>query len=168
MAIDQYDQNGDGKLQSDEWTKCPSIAGSIAIYDTNADTVLDESELAAGIGRWQTGTLGARPLPIQVRYGSRPLVDAEVKLIPEDFFEGAIKPASGKTTQGGRGFLGVAREELPSNAPNMPLVQPGLYRVEITHPSIRIPAKYNSESSLGLEVADDRIDPRGVVWELAP
>ena len=75
-------------------------------------------------------------------------------LIPEDFFGGAIKPATGTSGPGGRGYLGVAPEDLPENTTSLPLTQPGLYRVEITHPSVRIPAKYNTETTLGIEVAE--------------
>ena len=87
-------------------------------------------------------------------------------MTPEPFLEGAIAPATGEAKRGGNGFLGMAREDLPHNAPNLPLVQPGLYRVEITHPSQQIPPKYNSSTKLGLEVAQDSIMPEGVVWAL--
>jgi hypothetical protein len=165
-AIAQYDKNGNGSLEKAEWQASGALAGSITIYDTNGDNVLDSAEVTAGLARWQQGEMGARPLPFQVKLGGRPLEGAEVKLIPEAFFGGAIKPASGTSGPGGRGYLGLAEADRPKNAPKLPLTQPGLYRVEIIHPTTKVPAKYNTESTLGIEVADDRIDPRGVVWEL--
>jgi len=60
----------------------------------------------------------------------------------------------------------MASEDRPADAPPRPLVQPGLYRVEITHPSITIPARYNVKTTLGLEVASYTITPAGSVWEL--
>jgi hypothetical protein len=41
-----------------------------------------------------------------------------------------------------------------------------LYRIEITHPTASIPAKYNSQTTLGLEVsADLRLD-QAILWQL--
>jgi hypothetical protein len=165
-AVAQYDKDGNGQLEQGEWQASGALAGSIEVYDTNGDMVLSREEIAAGLARWQKGEMGARPLPFQVKLGGRPLEGADVKLIPEEFFAGAIKPASGTSGAGGRGYLGLSEADRPKNAPQLPLTQPGLYRVEITHPRQKIPAKYNTESTLGIEVADDRIDPRGVVWDL--
>jgi hypothetical protein len=166
-AIEKYDRDGDARLQQSEWSQCPALAASIEIYDVDDDDAISEDELGAGMRRWQEGEMGARPLPFQVKLGGKPVQGARVELIPEDFFGDAVMPASGVSGQGGRGFLGVALEDLPPNAPKLPLTQPGLYRVEITHPSVAIPPKYNDESTLGIEVADDIINPRGVVWDLA-
>jgi len=49
---------------------------------------------------------------------------------------------------------------------NLPVIQPGLYLVEITHPSIAIPAEYNTASTLGLEAGVAGQNPSGVTWEL--
>jgi hypothetical protein len=46
------------------------------------------------------------------------------------------------------------------------VIQPGLYRVEITHPTVNVPAKYNSESTLGIEAAIAGQNPAGVTWSL--
>lgn len=165
-AIAKYDSDGNGQLEQGEWQRCPALAGSIEVYDTDGNKTLSAEEITAGITRWQKGEMGARPLPFQVKLGGKSLEGAEVKLIPEDFFGGAIKQATGTSGPGGRGYLGVAPEELPGNKTSLPLTQPGLYRVEITHPSVKIPAQYNSETTLGIEVADGQINPRGVVWEL--
>lgn len=78
-----------------------------------------------------------------------------------------MKPAAGRSTTGGRGVLGMAPEDAPADGPKMPIVQPGLYRVEITHPSVKLPAKYNSTTAFGLEVANYTLTPAGVVWELS-
>jgi hypothetical protein len=46
-------------------------------------------------------------------------------------------------------------EHRPKNAPHVTgLIRPGLYRVEITHPSIPVPARYNTETTLGAEVSE--------------
>ena len=97
----------------------------------------------------------------------RPLSGAEVKLIPAPFLNGAIQPAGGIGDATGSGSLEVAADDRPPNFPkNLAVMQPGLYLVEITHPSISIPSIYNTESTLGLEAGVAGQNPGGVVWEL--
>jgi hypothetical protein len=60
----------------------------------------------------------------------------------------------------------MSPDDMPKNAPKMPLVQPGLYSVEITHPSTKIPAKYNTATTLGIEVSSASPGPEGAVWNL--
>jgi hypothetical protein len=40
---------------------------------------------------------------------------------------------------------------LPENVRTMKLLQYGTYKVRITHPKIQLPAKYNTETTLGYE-----------------
>src|SRR4051812_13082526 len=165
-AMEQFDRNGDGSLSAEELTACPALAYALPRYDTDHSHTLSKNEVEAGILRWAQAKVGARSLPFRVQFDGRALEGAQVKLTPESFLNGAIAPATGEAKRGGNGFLSVARQDLPHNAPNLPLVQPGLYRVEITHPSQKIPAKYNSASTLGLGVAVDSIAPDGVSWAL--
>ena len=46
-------------------------------------------------------------------------------------------------------------------------MQPGLYRVEITHPTVTLPAKYNTETTLGREVSGDSLVGVDVHFELS-
>ena len=63
--------------------------------------------------------------------------------------------AAGKTDQNGMAMLSV-----PTKGPgDPPGVAPGFYRVEITAPGMNIPAKYNTETTLGQEVA---LDAKGI------
>jgi hypothetical protein len=165
-AIAEYDQNQDGNLSKDELKSSPGLAHALPAYDESGDGLLSRNEIAEGIRKWSEGKMGAAPWPFQVKFNGRALEGAQVKLTPEPYLGDAVKAASGDSGRGGRGSLGIALDDLPPNAPNRPIVQPGLYRVEITHPSVDIPAKYNSESSLGLEVASHTLSPEGAVWEL--
>jgi hypothetical protein len=165
-AMEEYDRNGDGSLNAEELAACPALLSAFPRYDTDHNKALSKSEIEAGIGRWTTAGIGARSVAFRVQLDGLALEGAQVKITPEPFLEGAIAPATGEAKRGGNGFLGMARDDLPHNAPNLPLVQPGLYRVEITHPSQKIPPKYNSSTKLGLEVAQDSIMPEGVLWAL--
>lgn len=165
-AIEQHDRNGDGQLAKDEWSASPVLASIAKRFDTSGDAVLDAGEISNGLAAWQLSGIGVRSVPFTVTLDGRPLGGAIVRLIPADFFDGAIKPATGQASPTGGGLLGMAPEDMPPNAPKMALVQPGLYRVEITHPSKRMPAKYNTETTLGIEISSGNPGPEGAVWRL--
>ena len=86
--------------------------------------------------------------------GSKEPIDgAEVKFVPEDFLGPGLTTGSG-TTDGG----GTARISQPSRGAGDPArgISPGFYRVEITKGD-EIPAKYNTATVLGQEVAADAL-----------
>ncbi|HEX2474823.1 MAG TPA: hypothetical protein VHK01_08760, partial [Lacipirellulaceae bacterium] len=165
-AIDKYDQNGDGALSRDEWTQSPELSSVAAEYDTTGDSALAVDEIAEGIRIWQDGPVGARAVPFKVTFNGRPLAGASVRLLPAEYLGDAVKGASGESGPDGTGKLRLAPEDLPKNAPNMSLMQPGLYRVQITHPSVKIPEKYNSETTLGIEISGSNPGPQGITWTL--
>jgi hypothetical protein len=78
-----------------------------------------------------------------------PVVDAVVKLVPEAFLGPGLTPATGTTDRAGLAVVSQAK-----TAGDAPGVSPGFYRVEITKES-EIPAKYNADTTLGIEVAAD-------------
>lgn len=165
-AVEQFDRNGDGQLAKDEWTASPELAAVAEKYDTNKDGILTSAEIAAGIGAWQNSGMGMRSVPFSVRLNGQALSGAQVRLVPAAFLGGNVKEAIGETSQGGAGQMDLRPEDKPSNAPKMALMQPGLYRVEITHPTAKIPAKYNTATTLGIEITSSNPDPKGVVWSL--
>lgn len=167
QAIELYDKNADARLDATELAACPSLSAALPIYDGDQDGALAEAEIAAGIGSWAAARVGAIPLPFRVMLDGRPLAGAKLKLTPAPFLGEAIKPAIGESDATGGGTFTMAPEDRPANVPkNLPVMQPGLYTVEITHPTTKVPAKYNAESTLGLEAAAAGQSPSGVVWEL--
>ncbi|HEX3599635.1 MAG TPA: hypothetical protein VHU84_05795 [Lacipirellulaceae bacterium] len=166
-AIKQYDRNGDGKLAKDEWRTSPALAAVASQYDQNGDGELTSEEIAAGIAAWRQTGIGARTVPFEVRLNGQPLSGATVRLEPAPFLGGGVKEASGETSAGGNGQFNMKPEDRPKNAPNMPLMQPGLYHVLITHPSIKIPPKYNIDTTLGIEITSSNPGPEGVKWSLS-
>ena len=92
----------------------------------------------------------------------KPLAGAEVKFVPETFLGDDIKTASGKTNQAGMARLSVAT----TSRADPPGVAFGLYRVEITKPGDNIPAKYNTETTLGQEVALDAPNIQNIRFDL--
>jgi hypothetical protein len=167
LAVQEYDRNADGQLDESELQKCPSLLDARPVYDADKNGLLSPQEIAAGIESWEKRGIGAVQLEFNIRLDGRPLSDAEVKLIPAAFLGDAVKPATGIADAGGYGSFNMAAEDRPANAPkNLAVIQPGLYNVEITHPTVNIPAKYNSSTTLGLEASIAGQNPAGVTWSL--
>lgn len=166
-AIAEFDRNSDGALSKDEWSASGALMAVAERYDQNSDGRLQVGEIRSGIEGWQENAIGPRPVPFTVHWNNRPLAGATVRLVPASFMQDVLPQATAETGGGGGGHLAMAEEDRPKNAPNMPLVQPGLYNVEITHPSIEIPAKYNAQTTLGIEITSSNPGPQGVLWSLS-
>jgi hypothetical protein len=160
-AIEQLDKDANGQLSEAELQAAPGLLSAKERYDADHSGALSQEEIAAGIRRWSEGKFGAAAVAYTVQLDGRPLPGAQVKAIPEAFLGDAIKPATGV-----EGYLAVAPEDRPPNAPKLPLILPGLYRIEITHPTAKIPAKYNSQTTLGLEVSADLSFDQAILWQL--
>ena len=167
QAIELYDKNADARLDASELAACPSLNAALPMYDADKDGSLAEAEIAAGIGSWAASGAGAIPLPFRVTLDGKPLAGAQLKLTPAPFLGDAVKPALGEADAAGGGTFTMAPEDRPANVPkSLPVMQPGLYRVEITHPTVQVPAKYNVETTLGVESAMASQNPAGVNWAL--
>src|SRR5262249_29879376 len=150
-----------GQLSDDELREAPGLAAVKSAYDSDHNGTLSKVEVADGIRRWAKGDSGAVAVAYIVQLDGRALPTAQVKAIPEPFLGDIVKPATGQN-----GYLAVAPEDRPRNAPKLPLMMPGLYRIEITHSSVAIPAKYNSKTTLGLEVSSALRADQAIVWAL--
>lgn len=167
-AIELYDRDADGILNGEELKASPPLLDALSVYDTDRDSSLSQAELVAGMQSWASRGIGATALPFTVKLDGRPLQGAQVKLIPAPFLGETIVSAGGVADELGTGSLEVPAENRPSNFPkNLPVIQPGLYLVEITHPTVPIPEVYNSATTLGLEAGIAGQNPSGVVWELS-
>jgi hypothetical protein len=159
-AISTYDANQDGVLSKEELEDCPGIRDSIELYDADSNGSVSAAEIQARAEKWVASRTALTTLPCMVTYRGRSLVGATVRLVPEVFMLDAIKPAEGVVDEFGRALPGIAPEELPEEqrGAGMPLVNVGVYRVMVTHPRVKLPSQYNSETTLGVEVASDNIE----------
>jgi hypothetical protein len=153
-ALALYDKNGDGVLGADELASCPALVDALKNHiDTNNDQRLSKEELTERFAMWAHGGVGISYLVCRVTVAGRPLAGAQVKLVPESFFDGVVQPAEGTTGSSGSARLAIDKSNLPSDLQNFRGVQQGMYRVEITHENMEIPAKYNTGTTLGVEVS---------------
>lgn len=146
-AIELYDANKDGVLDAGELEKAPGLKAAIKQVDKNNDGKISADEIDARINDWKESKLGRTVMSCIVTHNGKPLDGATVNFVPESFLGGELKTGTGTTDAGG-----VANITQSSDPPGM---SPGFYRVEITKAGEKIPAKYNTQTTLGQEVAAD-------------
>jgi hypothetical protein len=161
-AIEMYDKDGDGAIAGSELDSVPGIKKHIRLYDQDGDGRVTRDEIAARLDDWSGQKLALMGATFIVMLDGQPLEGATVTFEPEPYLEPNVKPASGITASNGITRLSHAEEDLPKSANGraIPGVKAGTYKLRITHPSRRIPAKYNTASELGDEVAFDT-NPQG-------
>ncbi|MEX2306098.1 MAG: hypothetical protein WD738_00800 [Pirellulales bacterium] len=150
-AIEQYDKSGDGLLDETELKACPALLLELRAYDESNDKKLSAEEIGAQIKEMYGRGAGLTSLDCTVTMDGSPLSGATVRFIPEDFLGEEIKAAEGITNSDGNASMSIAPEELPKELRRHSFMRTGIYRVEITHPTKKIPAKYNTDTTLGFE-----------------
>jgi hypothetical protein len=154
--LGDYDANSSSSLSVDELTKTPSLIDFFDVLDGDGNKELSEEELEAGLARVFDGRTGVLGATCRVTRHGKPVSGATVYFVPEPFLDGVLPVAGGITAANGVADLSVREEDLPHNAPKQRgLMRAGLYFVEVTHPTIKIPEKYNKATTLGKAVCPE-------------
>lgn len=155
-AMQEYDANADGKLDKDEIKSAPGINFVREEIDGNGDATVTAEEIEAMIQeRWLDQKTGITRVAVEIKYRGHPVDGATVTLEPEPFLADVLKGASGETDDNGYAPLSMAPEDMPHKNVRSG-VAPGLYLVRISkevNGKELLPAKYNEETTLGIEVA---------------
>jgi hypothetical protein len=151
-AIELYDANHDGAVDGAEAASCPPLASAFATYDGNGDNRLTADEVASRLSRLYSAPNALAEMSCLVLVDGRPLPGAVVRLRPAEMLGASVLPAEGIADDQGVARPTIGDDKLPSEYRGAPLVQLGLYHVEITHPQRQLPARFNTKSELGLEV----------------
>ena len=150
-AMGQYDADGDGKLSGEELKKCPALAVALKRIDSDGDGALSADEIAARIKSWAgSGTIMTGGTVV-VTLDGKPLAGATVTFEPEPFLGPAFKTCSATTDSGGYAYITGQDEAFAG-------IYLGFYRVKFSKQlggKETLPARYNSQSELGHEVATD-------------
>jgi hypothetical protein len=149
-AVEQYDSDKDQNISQSESATFPALAGSFKLYDTNRDGLISKAEIESRLTAMLGSGIGRMPCMVVVFAGDsdRRIEGAKVRVVPESFLEGAIQPGEGMTNHNG-----IAKPVTVDAPPGLPGIEFGMYRVEITHDSQTIPARYNSKTELGFELS---------------
>ncbi len=151
QAMEMYDADHDGKISGAELDKCPALKAAIKQIDPSGENAITAAKITSRIKQWQDSKLGRMSMSCTVLRNGRPLANADVNFVPEKFLGENVKTATGKTDKNGVAMISVPTKDRS----DPPGVAPGLYRVEVTKAGEKIPAKYNTETTIGQEVALD-------------
>jgi hypothetical protein len=150
-AMETYDTDHDGKLSNEELMKCPGVLISMKKYDVNGDKAIDAAEFEQRLTQLLKNKTGATQLACHIVYQGKSLPGATVVLEPEPYLGDEIQAAEGVTSNSGMADVGMPAENAPEALKNLKLIQYGTFKVRVTHPTIQIPAKYNTDTTLGYE-----------------
>ncbi len=157
QATAEYDTNHDGKLDKDELAKCPALLDGLKRIDKDGDGQLSAEEIATRLEHWHSFKGVLTPAHTEVTLDGQALADATVTLEPEKFLGETYLSCTGKTDQ-------LGHVSFSGSVAGFPGIYFGFYRVRVSKVvdgKETVPAKYNSDSVLGMEVADDVAPPRG-------
>jgi len=155
-AIRLCDREGNGTVSPAEAAASPGLAAAFERIDTNHDGVLSAAEIAARIADWANHGVGIVAQPIQITWNGKPLADGRVELVPEPYLARWLMPAAAAIAPNGICNPSLSSEDLPKGLRTG--MHCGFYTVRVTHPTVKVPARYNADSILGIEVLPDQ-DP---------
>lgn len=144
--LGEYDKDASGELSNSELKPCKGLAqlaqNTLLPLDVDGSGEVSADELAE---KFKAFVEVKRQLFLcKVTFRNRPLEGGTVTLIPEPFMGDTVPSASGEVDQDGN--CNLATDD------GLPGVVAGLYKVEIDHPDAKIPAKYNTDTTLGIAV----------------
>lgn len=161
-ALVALDKNQDQRISREECAASPPLLAAFERYDKNpTDKQLTADEIAARLQAMLDTRLGQMPCYCEVVLDGSPLVEANVRLVPDPMLGDALSVAEGQTDD-----RGVAQPQLLNAEPGTPGINFGLYRVEITHPQKKIPERYNTATTLGMEISPTERDTDHARFEL--
>jgi len=150
-AVEKYDANGDGNIDSKEVAACPGLQVAFSRIDTNSDARLDAQEIATRLEHYQSASAALSTGTVMATLNGKPLTEATVTFEPEDFLGNSFRPCSGETDYTGTAVMSGHNDRFPG-------LYFGLYRVRISKLVNRkelVPEQFNANTTLGREASDD-------------
>jgi hypothetical protein len=148
-ALAEFDKDGNGAIDSSEARACPALLGAFAGFDANNDKKITADEIKKRVETYAAGPTGSVPATIIVRLDAKPLADATVTFIPEACMGSVLKTATARTNPEGIcgefQIDGKAYRGLPA----------GLYKIQVVKEGANVPARYNTQTTLGIEIFHD-------------
>lgn len=157
-AIAILDANRSGALEAAEIAQSQGLRSGLATFDANRDGILTAAEIEQRLRQYEEFPIADLPLGCVVWIDGRPLAEGEVRLVPEPFFGDSRQVVLGRSDEHGI----VDFRAQGNDACGVPQ---GLYRIEISKTDAAgnemLPARYNTQTQLGQEVAFDRREIEG-------
>jgi hypothetical protein len=150
-AIRLYDADKNSSLNGVEIEDCPGMLAELKSYDKDTNGSISRDEIAARITDLRKHGVGLTRVNCNVSMNGRGLDKATVQFEPEPYLGQEVKAAQGVTNERGVAQMAIPAEELPADQRDLRAIHYGTYKVRITHPTIKLPARYNTETTLGYE-----------------
>ena len=150
-AVSQYDTNRDGALGGTELDAVPALKSSLDAIDTDGNGQLTAAEINARVKQWLSFRIAEMPVRCEVLWNNEPLENAQVVFDPEPFLGADVHAAQGISTASGTAGISMAKAYLADE--RYAGVACGWYKIRVTSTTVEIPARYNTETTLGCEVA---------------
>ena len=145
----QCDEDGDGFIDKKELKNAPGLEYASRQLDADKDKKLSRDEVLTRFNDYIQSKVGFQGFTCYVLYNNRPLIDGQIRLVPEPFLADFIEEAEGQVVDDRTGMAEVTTP----NEQGIFGVRSGMYRVEITSDEVKVGKKYNEETTLGVEVA---------------
>jgi hypothetical protein len=146
-ALNLLDKNKNGQIEGAELDASPALKAALPAIDRNRDKSLSASELQQRVEQYVK--LGQLSVSCTVTLDGRALAGATVTFEPEPFLGAGLKPVT--TTTDKDGVSGMFQVDGKSFA----TLPPGLYRIRVTKDGTNLPARFNTQTTLGREVYAD-------------
>jgi hypothetical protein len=149
-ALAEYDSNSDGYIDENEAARSPGLKTAIGHWSKNGKLTADE--IIERFRRYGESDVAIVGIHCRVLLNGTPLQGATVTFVPENFMGSNVKPATGVSDELGYADLRIEGQEYSG-------VHRGVYRIVVSRKDTGgnelLPARYNSETTLGEEVAED-------------
>jgi hypothetical protein len=153
QLMETYDKDTNGRLSREELVSYAPVA-EWSQAQRKQDVTPDD--LAQYLTRVFDRRIGLVSATCVVKRKGRVLAGAEVRLVPIPPLSDVLPTGQGVTDAYGGVMFTAPREKLPAATQRVEgVMPPGLYLVEVTHPKLKIPEKYNTRTELGLELSSD-------------
>lgn len=155
-AMAAYDKDGDGFIAGAELDAAPALKAAMSTLDGDKDGKVSQAEIRERIESWQATGLGIMSIACKVTLDGKPVDGATILFEPEAFLGEAVQAGKG-TTSGGMANITIPKENRPA-ADYPPGMQFGFFNVKVSkqvNGAETIPAKYNTETTLGQQVSTD-------------
>ncbi len=150
-AMKAYDANSDGFIDEQEVENSPGLKVAFERVDKDADGKLSAKEIVERIEYYKTAKTTILSGSTLVTMNGRPLPGAEVVFEPESFLGPSFVECRGVTDEHGVASISGHDSQFPG-------IYLGFYRVRISRQANgkeAVPKKYNEDTELGYEGADD-------------
>jgi hypothetical protein len=146
-ALSNLDKNKNGQIEGAELDASPALRSALPDIDKNKDKNLSAREIQQRVEQY--AKLGRLSLACTVTLDGQALSGATVTFEPEPFMGKSLKPATTTTDRDGVAAM------FQVDGKSFATLPPGLYRIRVTKDGTNIPARYNTQTTLGREVYAD-------------